>query len=76
IQGASNGQDEAKRKKEGETNVIAVGSTAQLPYFQYPYVVAVAQGQYPQPVYPVPPTQQPSIMPQHNQHQRKSQSGP
>ncbi|MCI57390.1 hypothetical protein A2U01_0078641, partial [Trifolium medium] len=78
IQGASNGQDGAKRKKEGEANAIAVGSsqgpTAQLPYFQYPYVAAVAQGQYPQPVYPMPPTQQQSTMPRHNRQQQKSQS--
>ncbi|MCI73042.1 hypothetical protein A2U01_0094306, partial [Trifolium medium] len=46
IQGASNSHDGAKRKKEGETNAIAVESTAQLPYLQYPYVAAVAQGQY------------------------------
>ncbi|XP_045802534.1 uncharacterized protein LOC123896156 [Trifolium pratense] len=62
IKSASNGQDGAKRKIEGETNAIAVGTsqgpTAQLPYFQYPYVAAVAQGQYPQPVYPMTPAQQ------------------
>ncbi|MCI81102.1 hypothetical protein A2U01_0102374, partial [Trifolium medium] len=28
-----------------------------VPYFQYPYVTSVAQGQYPQQAYPMPPPQ-------------------
>ncbi|MCI64661.1 hypothetical protein A2U01_0085919, partial [Trifolium medium] len=73
IQGASNAQARAKKlygngqKKEGETNAIAVGlsqtPTAQLPYFQYPYVAAIAQEQYPQPANHMLPPQQPSMRP-------------
>ncbi|MCI55925.1 hypothetical protein A2U01_0077176 [Trifolium medium] len=58
IKSASNGQDEAKKfsdnnnkNKEGEANAMVAGSSqmplTQVPYFQYPFVAAVAQGQYP-----------------------------
>ncbi|MCH80909.1 gag-protease polyprotein, partial [Trifolium medium] len=55
IQGSSSNQIGAKKlfnnhhkKKEGETNPVVVGSpqtpSTQMPYFQYPYMVAGAQG--------------------------------
>ncbi|MCI77942.1 hypothetical protein A2U01_0099212, partial [Trifolium medium] len=44
------------KKKEGETNAVSDGAPkrppVQLHYPQYPYVAAVAQGQYQQPAYP------------------------
>ncbi|MCI01878.1 gag-pol polyprotein [Trifolium medium] len=49
-----------------------------MPYFQYPYVAAVAQGQYPQQAYPMPPPQQPLMnhQQQQNGYPQKHQSGP
>ncbi|XP_045802583.1 uncharacterized protein LOC123896210 [Trifolium pratense] len=93
IKSASNGQDGAKKfssnddkKKEGEANVVVVGSSqmplTQMPYFQYPYVAAVANGQYPQQAGHIPLPQQPLVIPQQNHHQqqngypRKYQDGP
>jgi hypothetical protein len=56
IQGATSAQAGVKKfyggppkKKEGETDVVSVGPSrtppVQLPYFQYPYVAAMTQGQ-------------------------------
>jgi hypothetical protein len=78
IASASNNQTGAKKpfnnsykKKEGETNAVVIGSSqassAQMPHYQYPYVAAIAQGQYPQPVYQA---QQQSRMPPQNQQQQ------
>ncbi|MCI54192.1 hypothetical protein A2U01_0075441, partial [Trifolium medium] len=53
-----------------------------MSYFQYPYMAATAQGQYPQQMYPMPAPQQPLMMPQQNHQQRptgyqqKNQSEP
>ncbi|MCI59421.1 hypothetical protein A2U01_0080676, partial [Trifolium medium] len=78
IQGATNTQVGVKKffsgppkKKEGETNAVSDGASkrppVQLPYPQYPYVAAVAQGQYQQPAYPRHPPPQPFVMPPQNQ---------
>ncbi|MCI40754.1 hypothetical protein A2U01_0061987, partial [Trifolium medium] len=48
----------------------------QLPYLHYPYVAAVAQGQYQQPAYPIHPPQQPFVMPPQNQQPQQNQYQP
>ncbi|MCI19647.1 gag-pol polyprotein, partial [Trifolium medium] len=86
IKSVSNGQDVAKKfsnnnikKKEGETNAVVAGSSqmhlTQMPYLQYPYVAAVAQGHYPQQACLIPPPQQPSTRPQQNQPGSRNNSG-
>ncbi|GAU10426.1 hypothetical protein TSUD_419170, partial [Trifolium subterraneum] len=53
-----------------------------MPYFPYPYMAAVAQGQYPQQTYSMPTPQRPAVTPQqsHQQqpvgYQQKNQLGP
>ncbi|GAU40821.1 hypothetical protein TSUD_398050, partial [Trifolium subterraneum] len=92
IQGVTSAQAGAKKffggppkKKEGETNAILIGPSerppVQLPYLQYPYVAAIAQGQYQQPAYPMRPPQHPLVVPpqgqpQQNRYQPRNQPEP
>ncbi|MCH89406.1 gag-protease polyprotein, partial [Trifolium medium] len=53
-----------------------------MPHIQYPYVAAVARGQHPQQLHPIPSPQQPLMIPQQNHqqqqggYQQRNQSGP
>ncbi|WJX67858.1 hypothetical protein P8452_52291 [Trifolium repens] len=73
------------KRKEGETNVVSDSASrrppVQLPYPQYSYVAAMAQGQYQLPAYPTRPPQQPLVVPPQGQPQQNkyppwNQSGP
>ncbi|MCI41085.1 gag-protease polyprotein, partial [Trifolium medium] len=70
IQGASSAQAGAKKsfdynpkKKEGEANAVVIGSSqppfTPMPHCQYPYAAAIARGQHPQQLDPMPSPQQP-----------------
>ena len=74
--GAKKSFNNDPKKKDGEANAVVIGSSqppfAPMPHYQYPHVVAIAQGQRPQQLHHTPLPQQPLAIPQ----QQMNQPGP